>query len=230
MRTFCRYKSKLNKNSAFLFQRPKSNTVGDCWYDSVPVGHNTLGNMMTTISKDCQLSKIYTNHSLRATTVHLLDVARFPDRHIMSVTGHKAESSLKTYTGYTDSKTKQKMSNTLSSVLRSSDNNVQKVDTCKTEKSCEQYSSLHPACFDLLPLSDSQEDQLISDMKMDTNFDDIVKMLNIPECQSVNPTPAVNTVKMQSTMSNCHSFSHFGGLPMINNYGTININYSILPK
>jgi hypothetical protein len=47
-------------------------------------------------------------------------------------------SVLKTYTGYIDIKTKQKMSNTLSSVLRSSDNNVQKVDTCKTEKSCEQ--------------------------------------------------------------------------------------------
>jgi hypothetical protein len=38
--------------------------------------------------------------------------SRFPDRHIMSVTGHMAESSLKTYTGYTDSKTKQKMSET----------------------------------------------------------------------------------------------------------------------
>ena len=88
------------------------------------------------------------------------------------------------------------MSNTLSSVLRSSDNNVQKVDTCKTETSCEQYSSLHPACFDLLQLSDSQEDQLISNMKMDTNFDDIVKMLNISECQSVNPTP-------QSIQSKC---------------------------
>ena len=61
----------------------------------MPVDHNTLGYMMTTTNKDCQLSKIYTNHSLRATTVHLLDVARFPDRHIMSVTGHKAESSLK---------------------------------------------------------------------------------------------------------------------------------------
>jgi hypothetical protein len=82
-----------------------------------------------------------------------------PDRHIMFVTGHKAESSLKTYTGYTDSKTKQKMSNALSSVLRSSDNNVQQVDTYKAQKSCEQYSRLHPACFDLLPLSDSQEHQ-----------------------------------------------------------------------
>ena len=66
------------------------------------------------------------------------------------------------FNGYTDSKAKQKMANTLSSILRSSDNNVQKVDTCKTETSCEQYRSLHPACYDLLPLSDSQEDQLIS--------------------------------------------------------------------
>jgi hypothetical protein len=82
------------------------------------------------------------------------------------------------------------MYNILSSVLRSSDNNVQNVETCKTEKSCEQYPNLHmhPAYFDMLPLSDSQEDQLISDMKMDTNFDDIVKTLNIPECQCVNPT------------------------------------------
>ena len=67
-------------------------------------------------------------------------------------------------------------------------------------------------------------------MNMDTNFDDIVKTLNIPECQSVNPALAVNTVKMQSTMSNFHSFYHAGWSPMINNYGTININYSILPK
>ena len=82
------------------------------------------------------------------------------------------------------------MYNILSSVLGSSDNNVQNVETCKTEKSCEQYPNLHmhPAYFDMLPLSDSQEDQLISDMKMDTNFDDIVKTLNIPECQCVNPT------------------------------------------
>jgi hypothetical protein len=49
--------------------------------------------------------------------VHVLDVARFLDRHSISVTGHKAQSSLKTYTGYTDSQTKQNMSNTLSNAL-----------------------------------------------------------------------------------------------------------------
>jgi hypothetical protein len=42
------------------------------------------------------------------------------------------------YTGYTESKTKQKMFNTLNRVLRTSDNNVQKGDTCKTEKISQQ--------------------------------------------------------------------------------------------
>ena len=99
-RTFLRYKSKLNKNCVYFFQRQSRNPKEDCWCDSAPIGHNVLGNIMNTISKECQLSQIYTNHSLRATTVHFLDIANIQDRHIMSVTGHKSQSSLKTYTGY----------------------------------------------------------------------------------------------------------------------------------
>ena len=76
------------------------------------MGSNQLGNMMGQISREFSLSKTYTNHSLRATTVHVLDAAQFPGRHIMTVTGHKSETSLKTYTGYTTEKTKQMMSDT----------------------------------------------------------------------------------------------------------------------
>jgi hypothetical protein len=39
------------------------------------------------------LGQIYTNHSLHATTVHVLDSAEIPSRQIMTVAGHKAESS-----------------------------------------------------------------------------------------------------------------------------------------
>ena len=61
-----------------------------------------------------KLSREYTNHSCRATTVHVLDEAQVPSRHTMSVTGHKSESILKTYTGKICEKTKMFMSETIS--------------------------------------------------------------------------------------------------------------------
>ena len=63
---------------------------------------------MSEISKVAGLSKLYTNHSGRATTVHVLDEADAPRRHIMSATGHKSETSLKAYSGKTCEKTKKK--------------------------------------------------------------------------------------------------------------------------
>ena len=99
VKTFLRYKEKRNPMCSALFQRPKTNVTdnSEIWYDNVPVGHNTLGSMMARISRKAGLSRKYTNHSLRATAVNILDKAQFASRHIMSVTGHKAESSLKTY-------------------------------------------------------------------------------------------------------------------------------------
>ena len=72
------------------------------------------------VSKEFALSQVYTNHSLRATTVHVLDAGNIAGRHIISATGHKSESSLKTYTGYTSNKTKKTMSSIVSGSLKSS--------------------------------------------------------------------------------------------------------------
>ena len=74
---------------------------------------------MAVLSEKAGLSSKYTNHSLRATSVHILDAAQIPSRHIMSVTGHKAEASLKTYTGHTDTDTKKNICRTLSQMLLS---------------------------------------------------------------------------------------------------------------
>jgi integrase len=55
---------------------------------------NTLGDKMKNL---LNLSKLYTNHSLRATTITLLDNKGFEARHTMSISGHKTKSSIRSY-------------------------------------------------------------------------------------------------------------------------------------
>lgn len=57
---------------------------------------------MSDISKRAGLNKVCTNHSCCAAIVHILDAAQIPRSHILTDTGHKSESSLKTYTGIND--------------------------------------------------------------------------------------------------------------------------------
>ena len=52
------------------------------------------------------------NHSIRATAVTILDKSGFEARHIMAVSGHKNEASIRSYSK-TDICTKKKMSGTL---------------------------------------------------------------------------------------------------------------------
>ena len=49
------------------------------------------------ISKAAGLSRIYTNHSIRATAITRWSNAGVPNRHIMSISGHRNEQSLAHY-------------------------------------------------------------------------------------------------------------------------------------
>ena len=94
------YLSKLNPKCNALFQRPKKCEEGsmplamDVWYDNQVVGVHTLGNEMKILSRRARLSREYTNHSIRATSVTILDNSGFEARHIMCVSGHRQESSI----------------------------------------------------------------------------------------------------------------------------------------
>lgn len=69
----------------------------DCWYTKRPIGIHFIGNFMKLISQRLDLSVVYTNHSIRATCVTVLSENGLEARHIMRVTGHRCESSLKSY-------------------------------------------------------------------------------------------------------------------------------------
>ena len=115
VKTFELYISKLHPSSDLFFQLPRRcyNVSDDLWLEPKPIGENTLGNFMPRISAMCSLSRRYTNHCLRSTAITLLDEAQFPSRHIMTVSGHKSENSIKSYNHHTNEETKRLMSHTL---------------------------------------------------------------------------------------------------------------------
>ena len=108
------YLSHLNPLNEFIFTRPRRNvsTSEDVWYDNILLGERTLGEKMKNISQEAKLSKCYTNHSIRETVVTILDKSGFEARHIMAVSEHKNEASIRSYSK-TDISTKKKMSETL---------------------------------------------------------------------------------------------------------------------
>ena len=56
-------------------------------------GMNLLKQVMKIISQDANLSIVYTNDSIRATSVTILDQTGLEARDIMAVSGHRSEKS-----------------------------------------------------------------------------------------------------------------------------------------
>ena len=114
---FEKYVSKLNPQCDAFFQRPKKMAVDGFWNENQCIGKNTLGNKMKAISKLADLSREYTNHSIRATSVTILDECGFEAHHIMCVSGHRSEASIRSYASKTKSGIKLAMSAGLSNAL-----------------------------------------------------------------------------------------------------------------
>ena len=113
------YISKLNPNLDALWQKPKGKIIGteEFWFENVPIGRDSLNDFMKNLSKKAGLGKIYTNHCIRATTVTNLNEKGFEARDIMATTGHKNESSIRSYATKCPSNKRREMSDALSSVL-----------------------------------------------------------------------------------------------------------------
>ncbi|XP_072018850.1 uncharacterized protein [Amphiura filiformis] len=106
------YLSKLHPKCHALYQQPKknANSHDPIWYNNCPLGHNTIGNTMKEISLDAKLSQIYTNHSIRATAIRVLNAAGVSDRIICSLSGHRNINSLRSYCSDASDSQKREMS------------------------------------------------------------------------------------------------------------------------
>ncbi|CAG2203084.1 KCTD1_15 [Mytilus edulis] len=70
--------------------RPNYHTADETWFENKPLGKNTLGALMAKISNCAGLSKVYTNHSIRSTSITTLSESGFEDRKIKTVSKHKS--------------------------------------------------------------------------------------------------------------------------------------------
>lgn len=114
------YMKKLPLNSNELFPKPLMNFYNDTWYSPKAVrGKDYLGNLMKRLSKQLNLSKPYTNHSIRATVVTTLMDQGYDPSDISAITGHKSADALRKYASFKNVTRLEEFSTVLSSKLHS---------------------------------------------------------------------------------------------------------------
>ena len=81
----------LDPHKEFVFQRPKKNDLmkrfKEVCNDNMVVGERTTCEETKTISKQANLWRLYTNHSIRSTSVTILDNSGLEARHIVAQLG-----------------------------------------------------------------------------------------------------------------------------------------------
>ena len=123
------------------------------------VSENTRGKKMKVISQQAELSTTYTNHSIRATTITILDRIGLEARHIMSVSGYGNESSIKSYSK-TDENTKTNMAGSLMAVIDNKKSDTEKVAAFEATK--------HDRNEELGLLTNTQKEFILRDLNVQT--------------------------------------------------------------
>lgn len=167
MQIFELYISKLNPNRNDLWQRPKKQIADPFieWYDNQVVGRDPLNATMKKISINAKLSQIYNNHSIRATTVGILS-DEFEARHVMAHTGHKSESTIKTYARKCPAIKRRAMSKSLGNHLfqQENENSTEEEVTAPPNKKSKAQSTAFP-----------------------TPNPEVVNAIQVPDAQQLNP-------------------------------------------
>lgn len=110
--------NKTDENASHLFNKisPPAKeypNLCDTWYTKSSLGKTTFTNFLPDLCKLAGCSKRYTAHCLRATTIQAMSDAGIETRQIMYMSGHRNESSVRSYSR--DCSTSQK--HVLSSIL-----------------------------------------------------------------------------------------------------------------
>ena len=209
------YMSKLNPECETLFTIPLTSKKFKAeretiWFTSRVLGINTLGNIMKNISKRLRLSQDYTNHCIRATCISLLASNGLEARQIMRVSGHKSESSLRSYDH--DNSVEQKRK--ISAILSNSKNSA----TSSSSFTCPIFSALEPV---LPPFNNRPNCPTVSaTATLSASSQDLVSSSALPLPIDLHPVP----VHTRSTTTNDVNSRFRSGIELSQTQTHANIN------
>ncbi|XP_062568618.1 uncharacterized protein LOC134230786 [Saccostrea cucullata] len=151
LKTLKLFISKTDPNAEFLFNRCIKAALSspenlEIWYDNIPLKPYQFTRFMADISKHSDCSRRYTAHCLRATAIQGMNDAGYEIRHIMHMSGHKSEASVRSYNRDCTTIQKKNMSDTLSrlTVSTCSPGCIPKSQTEDQSQSIDRMSSNVP--------------------------------------------------------------------------------------
>ena len=118
------YLSRLDPQCTHLFNHCNKEAMlspsdKDVWYTQKPLSQRGFGNFMRDIAKSSNCVENYTPHCLRATAIQLMNDAGHEARHIMFMSGHRSEASIRSYNREFSTKQKKELSMTLAGAATS---------------------------------------------------------------------------------------------------------------
>lgn len=97
VKSFEKYVSHLHPEGTSLWQAPIRNPPTNVWYGPKPTAQYRMKNFMQNLSKAAGLSRKYTNHDIRVTGCSILTRAKYTNKQISSISGHRSMESLAIY-------------------------------------------------------------------------------------------------------------------------------------
>ena len=220
------YLSKLNKKRDDPWQKPKQYVEGpeDEWYHNQVIGRDPLNNTMKNLSNAAKLSTTYTNHCIRASTVTELDTQGFEARHIMAVSGHKSENSIKNYSSVCPDNKKEQMSDALARKMNKNQSETAPNAIGNNSETCrpvpQEVQNLNTANFDIVPLLNEMDNDPLES-------EDFLQMIDKIEKENQHLIPSVTQpVPQPITTTTAVSMSKN---PPVNNLAS-NMNYNSITQ
>ena len=238
VKSFREYLSHLNCKNKYMWQYPLANVDPknpEIWYGKTYIGRNPLSKFMSEVSKQCGLSRIYTNHSIRVTSCTVLTRCRFSESEIMAVSGHKSVQSLAIYQK-TQKQQKINMGKALFQSMTKNENEMELNPQLKAVlKECKEVevSPQSPKNIDVHAVMAAQSEKAAvpsvqnkqnSDLQLvpyEPNFDEDISDIDLLSalCEMEENIPPPTTVSTTNTVVNTVPKTMFANCQI----GTINV-------